>query len=157
MASAFMGLIGLVITVFGLWMPWILPNSMIIKMGISETVAIYATLWRAGYIWLLISSACGAISWPLDVLVKTWEIRLASRPAKTDLSKYFWIGLWLIPFSIAASILTWIFALAAQGSNQAAQFRGQALITILIAVVALVISVIGSGWAADEATKRVRG
>jgi len=155
-SSILLGLVGGVVFISGISLPSLLGKEMMLSLGFIETYSIQHGLIMGGWIWATLCSGTGIIAWVTDLVLQTMNVRLRTRSAKTDWSRYFWIGLWLIPFSLVASLGTWFFVKAAQGTNQAAQFRGQALITILIAIVALALSVIGSGWAADEATKRVK-
>jgi hypothetical protein len=85
--------------------------------------------------------------------------RFRERYKKESLKRWFWKGVWIIPFSLGFSILSYILALSLYGASSVLLARSRFMVgaTVVISAIILVVGLIGSGWAQEEADRRVEG
>lgn len=80
-------------------------------------------------------------------------------PQKGRYTRWFFKGLWIMPFSVIVMIGVTVMSYTLYGANSLVFQRSKiaAAVTVLISVITIVLAIFGGGWAQEEADKRVKG
>lgn len=81
------------------------------------------------------------------------------KPKRSNFVRWFWKGVWILPFSLAMTLTMYFAAFLTFGTTAVLtqRFKAAVGLTFVASVVMLVLALAGGGWAQEQADKRVKG